>query len=194
MQLLKDKIQKEGKYLGNGILKVDAFMNHQIDPVLMDKVGSEFARLFGHLKPTRILTAETSGIAPALSTGMKLQIPVVFARKHRPITMVDPMRESAESHTHGKVVELMVSPEYLTASDRVIIIDDFLATARTLAALVKLANTSGATLLGIGAVIEKSFEGGREKLAYLNIPIEALATIDSFDNDQINFAKEAVAR
>lgn len=188
MQRLKDKILTEGKYLGRGILKVDSFMNHQIDARLMKEVGEEFAARFKHLKPTRILTAETSGIAPALSAALSLDVPLVFARKHKPITMAEnPYKESAESHTHGKVVELIVSPEYLTKEDRVIILDDFLASAKTIKALVKLVQASGAELLAIGAVIEKAFEGGRSALLELGIPVESLAAIKNFDDDRINF-------
>jgi len=186
MEALCTRIQRDGKHLGNGILKVDSFMNHQIDPVLMREIGLEFARRFQHLKPSRILTAETSGIAPALATAMALEIPVVFARKHKPITMgAHPFRQSAESHTHGRRVELLVSPEYLKADDRVLLLDDFLATARTIKALVKLIQESGATLVGIGAVIEKSFEGGRSELLEFNIPVESLAVIEKFEGDQI---------
>jgi xanthine phosphoribosyltransferase len=189
MQLLKDKILKEGKYLGQGILKVDSFMNHQIDPALMKEIGYEFARRFKDVKATRILTAETSGIAPALAAAMALDLPLVFARKHKPVTMAEnPYTERAESHTHGKTVDLIVSPEYLKAEDRIIILDDFLASARTIKALVKLVAGSGATLVGIGAVIEKGFEGGRSALSELNIPIESLASIANFDGEKINFS------
>ena len=191
MQLLCDRIQKEGKYLGNGILKVDSFLTHQIDPMLMKAMGEELARRFQDSGATRILTAETSGIAPALATGMVLQLPIVFARKQQPITMAaDPFREVSRSHTHDKVVELIVSSEYLHAEDKVLIIDDFLATAKTIRALVKLVETSGATLVGIGAVIEKKFEGGRSILKGLNVPVESLAIIESFENDLIVFAEK----
>jgi len=188
MQKLKDKILSEGKYLGRGILKVDSFMNHQIDPALMKEIGQEFANRFKSVNATRILTAETSGIAPALACAMILELPLVFARKHKPVTMAaNPFTERAESHTKGSVVDLIVSPEYLKPEDRVIILDDFLASARTITALVNIVATSGATLVGIGAVIEKTFEGGRAALTHLNIPIESLAAIKSFDNEQINF-------
>ena len=186
MEALRSKILQDGKYLGNGILKVDSFMNHQIDPMLMQEIGKEFARLFKHLNPTRILTAETSGIAPALSAAMALEVPVVFARKHKPVTMGSrPFRQSAPSHTHGRTVELLVSHEYLNASDRVLLLDDFLASARTIRALVRLIQESGATLVGIGAVIEKSFEGGRACLQDLNVPVESLAIIEKFEDDKI---------
>jgi xanthine phosphoribosyltransferase len=192
MQALKDKILSEGKYLGKGILKVDSFMNHQIDPQLMKAIGLEFAKRFKDVGATRILTAETSGIAPALTFAIEANLPLVFARKHRPVTMVQsPYTESAESHTHGKMVELIVSPEYLKKEDRVIIIDDFLASARTIKAMIKIVSTSGATLVGIGAVIEKTFEGGRAVISALGIPegipVESLAAIKNFDGETINF-------
>jgi len=188
MQLLKERIERDGRHLGGGILKVDSFMNHQIDPLLMRSIGDEFARRFRTLQPTKVLTAETSGIAPALAAAMALEIPLVFARKHQPVTMAEtPLRETAASHTHGKDVELLVSPEYLSPSDRVLILDDFLATARTLHALVKLVQQSGAQLVGIGAVIEKSFEGGRKALTSLKVPVESLAVIERFEADQIVF-------
>jgi xanthine phosphoribosyltransferase len=188
MQLLHDHILRHGKHLGGGILKVDAFMNHQIDPKVMQEIGSEFAERFAGAKPTKILTAETSGIAPALACGMVMQIPVVFARKHQPITMeADPYRQTATSHTYGNQVELLVSPEYLSKEDRILIIDDFLATARTILVLVKLIHQSGANLVGIGAVIEKSFEGGRALLASLKVPVESLAVIEGFDGERIIF-------
>ncbi|HEY9677858.1 MAG TPA: xanthine phosphoribosyltransferase [Drouetiella sp.] len=184
MQLLRDRISKEGKYLGKGILKVDSFMNHQIDPLLMKAVGEELAKRFASVKATRILTAETSGIAPSLATGMFLQVPIVFARKHQPVTMAEgAFRETAASHTHKKDVELIVSSEYMGPQDRILIIDDFLASARTIHALVKLVQASGATLVGVGSVIEKGFEGGRDQLKQYNVPVESLARIERFEED-----------
>lgn len=194
MELLRDRILKEGKHLGKGILKVDSFMNHQLDPLLMKQMGEEFARRFAHVKATRILTAETSGIAPALSTGMVLQVPVVFARKHKPITMAEETyREESISPTHGKNVELVVSAEYMHAGDRVLIIDDFLASARTLQALVKLVQQSGATLVGVGAVIEKAFQNGRATLGDLGVPIETLGVIERFEGDRIILQEKIAA-
>jgi xanthine phosphoribosyltransferase len=190
MKLLLERITRDGKYLGNGILKVDAFMNHQIDSLLMQSIGEEFARRFARCKATRILTAETSGIAPALAAGIALKLPVVFARKHKPITMAgEPFRQEAKSHTKGGTVELIVSSEYLTASDQVLIIDDFLASANTILALEKLVASSGAKLVGIGAVIEKAFQGGRALLSDLHVPIESLAVIEKFDGDKIVFSE-----
>lgn len=193
MKALRDRIAKDGKHLGNGILKVDGFMNHQIDPVLMKEVGEEFAKRFEKTGATRILTAETSGIAPALLAGMAMKIPVVFARKHKPKTMGgEPLRQTAPSHTHGGEVELLVSNEYLKPSDKILIIDDFLSTARTINALVKMVADSGAQLVGIGAVIEKSFQGGREAIGKVDVPVESLAVIDSFDGETIIFREDKV--
>lgn len=194
MELLRERILQDGKHLGKGILKVDSFMNHQIDPELMRQIGQEFARRFKHLQPTRILTAETSGIAPALSTGMALGLPVVFARKHRPITMADgAYREESVSPTHGNRVELLVSSEYMGAGDRVLIIDDFLATALTILALCRLVQQSGAELVGVGAVIEKAFQNGRDSLTELHVSIESLGVIERFDGDRIILAEPVTA-
>lgn len=191
MQELIQRIKKDGKILPNGILKVDSFINHQVDPVLMDLCGREFARCFAGLNATKVLTAEISGIAPAVTTALHLGIPVVYARKTRPVTMPDiVLLTSAPSHTKGVMTELIVSPEYLTSSERVLIIDDFLASGATIMGLVRLAQTSGAKIIGIGTLIEKSFEGGRELLASLGVPVISLAVIASMENGQIAFAEE----
>ncbi len=188
MQALKDRILREGKNLGNGILKVDGFINHQVDPALMEACGKEFAHRFKDVGATKVLTAEISGIAPALTTAMHMGLPVVYARKHKPITMPDQVLLTlSPSHTKGRMVELIVSPEYLAGGERVLIIDDFLATGATILGLVRLAQTAGAILVGIGALIEKSFEGGRAALSHLGIPIEALARIQSMEGDEIIF-------
>lgn len=188
MQALKDRILQNGKYLGRGILKVDSFINHQVDPGLMDSCGQEFARMFADVKPTRVLTAEISGIAPALMAGRYLNVPVVYARKTKPITMPDTVYLTvAPSHTKGVMTDLIVSPEYLAHGERVLIIDDFLASGATILGLVRLAEAAGATLVGIGTLIEKSFEGGRAALEPLGIPIVSLVTIDRMDENGITF-------
>jgi xanthine phosphoribosyltransferase len=189
MQLLKDRILREGKSLGGGILKVDGFINHQVDPALMDACGREFARRFEGVAATKILTAEISGIAPALTTALHMGLPVVYARKHKPITMPDQVFLTlSPSHTKGVTVELIVSPEYLAGGERVLIIDDFLATGATILGLVRLAQTAGATIIGVGAMIEKRFEGGRDALKHLNVPVESLACITAMDEGKIEFA------
>lgn len=190
MNELEQRILSEGKNLGNGILKVDSFINHQVDPVLMDICGRELARRFERLGATKILTAEISGIAPALTTALHLGLPVVYARKHKPITMPDQVFLTlTPSHTKGRIVELIVSPEYLAGGERVLIIDDFLATGATILGLVRLAQSAGAQIVGIGALIEKIFEGGRQALSHLGVQIESLAIIESMDGDQIIFRK-----
>ncbi len=192
MHVLREMILKYGKNLGNGILKVDGFINHQVDPALMDACGREFARRFKDLGATKILTAEISGIAPALTTGIHLGLPIVYARKQKPITMPDQVFLTlSPSHTKGRMVELIVSPEYLKAGEKVLIIDDFLASGATIMGLVRLAETAGSQIVGVGAVIEKGFEGGREALKQLNVPVETLICISSMDNGQIEFQEEA---
>jgi xanthine phosphoribosyltransferase len=188
MQALKNRIIQEGKNLGNGILKVDGFINHQVDPMLMDACGAELAQRFASIGATRVLTAEISGIAPAISAARYLQLPVVYARKSKPITMPDTVYLTvAPSHTKGRMVELIVSPEYLLPGEKVLIIDDFLASGATILGLARLTRAAGATLVGIGALIEKTFEGGRDVLLPLGVPIEALVSISSMDNGQICF-------
>lgn len=191
MEQLKERIRKEGKNLGNGILKVDGFINHQVDPVLMDACGREFSKRFNGIGATKILTAEISGIAPAITTGFHMELPVVYARKSKPITMPDQVFLTlTPSHTKGRTVELIVSPEYLAGGEKILIIDDFLASGATILGLVRLAQTAGATIVGIGALIEKSFEGGREALSFLNVPVESLAEVSSMEGDQINFVDD----
>ena len=189
MQALKDRILKEGRNLGNGILKVDGFINHQVDPTLMNECGRELAARFSQVGATKVLTAEISGIAPAVATALHLGLPVVYARKSKPITMPDQIFLTlAPSHTKGRTVELIVSPEYLAHGERVLIIDDFLATGQTILGLARLAQAAGSTIVGIGAVIEKTFEGGRDVLKPLGVPIESLAIITDMSDGKIVLA------
>lgn len=189
MNELQERILKDGQVLGNGILKVDSFVNHQVDPKLMDSCGREFAKRFAKVGATKILTAEISGIAPALTTAMHLNLPVVYARKTKPITMPDQVYLTlAPSHTKGRMVELIVSPEYLANGEKVLIIDDFLASGQTILGLARLAEAAGSRIVGIGALIEKIFEGGREALTSLGVPIESIACIKSLDDNKIMFA------
>ena len=191
MLALKQRILKDGRNLGHGILKVDGFINHQVDPSLMNACGQELAQRLGHLGATKVLTAEISGIAPAVNTALHLGLPVVYARKQKPVTMPNEIFLTlAPSHTKGRTVELIVSPEYLRSHERVLIIDDFLASGQTILGLARLAQAAGATVVGIGAVIEKSFEGGRDALAGLSVPIEALAIITDMSDGKIVFKDE----
>jgi xanthine phosphoribosyltransferase len=189
MQELKDRILREGRVLANGILKVDGFINHQVDPALTHACGREFAARFRDLGANKILTAEISGIAPAVATGLHLGLPVLFARKHRPVTMPeDVYLTTSPSHTKERMVELIVSPEYLKPGDRILIIDDFLASGSTTLGLARLVATAGGQVVGVGALIEKVFEGGRAALAPLGVQVEALARVQSLDGGRVVFA------
>ncbi len=193
MQALKDRILAEGRNLGSGILKIDSLLNHQIYPDLMLAMGQEMARRFEGRRIDRILTAEISGIAPALTTGLVLGVPVVYARKLKPITMSGPVfLETAPSHTKGGEVNLLVAAEFLHADEQVLIIDDFLASGKTLLALARMVRSAQAHVAGVGVVVEKSFEGGRDLLrntGYGDLQIEALATIISMNDGKIEFAE-----
>ena len=189
MQALKERILRDGENLGRGILKVDSFINHQVDPALMLEAGRKLATRFAGVGATKVLTAEISGIAPALTTALSLGVPLVYARKTKPLTMTEPVYvEAAPSHTKGVSVFLMCSPEFLTPADRILIIDDFLASGQTIMALIRMVGHAGAELVGIGALIEKAFEGGRAELAMLGVPLQALVTIAEMSDGQIIFA------
>jgi xanthine phosphoribosyltransferase len=188
---LKQKIRTEGRVLPRGILNVSRFLNHQVDTLLMHRLGyalcTELQKYTGsNLWPTKVLTVEISGIAPAVGVGHALGAPMIFARKQRNDVMPETMLTSeAPSHTKGGKTSILVLPELLTKSDRVFIVDDFLATGETIKALIDITEQSGATLLGVGAVIEKAFENGRETLqaSYPNLPIISLVTISSMDQE-----------
>jgi xanthine phosphoribosyltransferase len=192
MEALKQRILAEGRNLGSGILKIDSIINHQIYPDLMMEMGKELAARFRDVKVQRILTAEISGIAPAVMTGLALGVPVVYARKTKPITMFGPvLLETAPSHTKGNEVNLLVSAEFLPPNQDVLIIDDFLATGKTLRALARIVEGAGSRVSGVGVVVEKTFEGGRNYMLEkgYTMPIEALAVITSMDNGKIVFAE-----
>ena len=188
MEELKQCIAEHGSYLGGGILKVDSFINHQVDPPLMMKVGQALAEKFRAAQVTKVLTAEISGIAPAFTTALELGVPVVYARKTRPVTMPPAVFVAqAPSHTKGGMTQLMVSPEFLGPGDRVLIIDDFLATGSTIEALAHLVLIARAKLVGVGAVIEKAFEGGRDVVASLDVPVHAVVSLTGMDEDGFTF-------
>ena len=192
MEALKQRILAEGRNLGSGILKIDSLLNHQIHPDLMMQMGQELAARFEGINVDRILTAEISGIAPAVLTGLVLGVPVVYARKTKPITMFGPVfLETAPSHTKGSEVNLLVSAEFLPPNQNVLIVDDFLATGKTLRALVRIVEGAGSRVVGVGVVVEKTFEGGRSYMRDkgYTMPIEALATITNMDDGKIVFAE-----
>jgi xanthine phosphoribosyltransferase len=183
---LKARILRDARNLGGGILSVDSFINHQVDPALMDACGRALAARFAPARASRVLTAEVSGIVPALSTALHLGIPAVYARRESPVTMASPvLTAAAPSHTKPRGAELIVAAAYLPSDARVLIIDDFLATAQTVLGLARLTAAAGATLVGIGVLIEKGFEQGRAALAGLGVPIESLVTITDMTGGRI---------
>ncbi len=187
MDEIKRRILAEGQNLGQGNLKVDSFLNHQIDTQLLFRVGQEMASHFADVGVTKIFTAEISGIAPALFAGYALNVPVLYARKTRPVTMTGPVYvEMAPSHTRGGGDEyLMVSAEFLGPDDHVLVVDDFLSSGSTIEALVRLVEHAGATLVGVAAVIEKRFDHGREELEHLGVPIVSLAIVTDMTDGKI---------
>jgi xanthine phosphoribosyltransferase len=189
MDELIARIRQEGRNLGTGILKVDGFINHKLEPTLTLAMGRAFATEFqkrGVEGVNKIVTAEVSGIAPAFATAAALGVPAVYARKKRPITMQDALTAHAPSRTKGGVTPLYLSPEYVGAGDRVLLIDDFLASGQTILALAELISRCGAELLGVGCVIEKTFESGRDALAVLNVPVVSLAAVTSLEGDSVS--------
>lgn len=187
MKALADRIRRDGTVLPGGLLKVDRFLNHRLEPELTLAMGRAFRERFSAIGVDRIdavLTAEVSGIAPALAVGVAYGAPVVYARKRRPATMAGPVLQTeAPSRTKGGSTPLLVAADVLPPGDRVLVIDDFLASGRTIAALGDLVLAANATLVGIGVVIEKTFESGRDELSRLNVPVVALAAVDALDED-----------
>ena len=193
MRLLEDKISSDGKVLSDQVLKVDSFLNHLIDPQLMLEIGKEFARLFAEEGITKIVTIESSGIAPAVMAGLYLNVPVLFARKRKSLTLVDDLlTASVYSFTKNETNEISVSNKYMNESDRVLIIDDFLANGEAALGLVKIVQQSGANVAGIGIVIEKSFQHGAQKLKDMGLRVESLARIASLSNGEVTFINENV--
>ncbi|MHB8628157.1 MAG: xanthine phosphoribosyltransferase [Aggregatilineales bacterium] len=189
MDELKERIRAEGQNLGDGILKIDSLINHQLDVALIMRCGAALAARFSNKGVTRILTAEVSGIAPAFATAVALNVPVVYARKTKPVTMYGPVfLETAPSHTKGMEVQLLVAAEFMPPGERVLIIDDFLASGRTIKSLVRIVRGAKSEVAGIGAVVEKIFEGGRAALEKYGVPIETLVTITNMDDGRIDFA------
>ena len=189
MQFLKDRIIKDGKCIGTDILKVDSFLNHQIDVQLVAEIGMEFARLFKDLGVNKILTIETSGIPMAFATARELgNVPLVFAKKTTPSTMTDGFYSAeVRSFTKGTVNHVIVSQKYLSPGDTVLLIDDFLAHGEAAGGLLEICRKAGAQCVGLGAVIEKKYQGGAEKLRAKGLRVESLAVITSIADGKIEF-------
>lgn len=187
MELLRQRILKDGKCLEGGILKVDSFINHQMDPVLMKAVAEEFIRRFAVHDINKILTIEASGIAPAIMVGYLMQLPVVFAKKKKPSTMENMLTTTVYSFTKNKSYDVCVCGDYLHKGDKVLFIDDFLANGNAAKGIIDLVNKAGAEIEGMGFIIEKAFQHGREAIGQPDLHIESLAIIDSLDNCTITF-------
>lgn len=194
MKLLQDKIKNEGKVLSNHVLKVDSFLNHQIDAFLMKEVGKEFAVRFENEGITKILTLESSGIAPSVMAALELNVPVIFARKRKSLTLTDQLlTASVYSFTKQEKNTIAVSREHLTSADRVLVIDDFLANGQAALGLAEIVEQAGASLAGIGIVIEKSFQEGGKILRERGLRVESLARIKSLENNEVQFLEETEA-
>jgi xanthine phosphoribosyltransferase len=182
MQLLKDRIRKDGKIKSGDVLKVDSFLNHQMDIKLFVEIGKEFKRRFAGCEVNKILTIEASGIGIACIVAQYFDVPVVFAKKSKTKNIAgDVYTTPVESFTHGKVYDVMVSKEFLGAGDKVLLIDDFLANGKALEGLASIVRESGAELVGAGIVIEKGFQTGGDRLRQEGIRVESLAIVDSMD-------------
>jgi len=188
MELLKNRILKDGKALSENILKVDTFLNHQIDPELMDEIASEFRSRFDDRSFNKILTVESSGIAPAVMTGLKMGLPVVFAKKAKPSTMTEEYYTApVHSFTKQKDYDVAVAAKFIKKNEKILIIDDFLANGSASRALIAIAEQGGAKVEGIGIVIEKGFQNGGKLLRELGYRIESLTIIDGMSENSIRF-------
>lgn len=190
MKELEDKIREEGRALSEDVLKVDAFLNHQVDPVLMQAIGREFANRFRDESIDRIVTLESSGIAPAMMTALELGVPFVFARKRKSLTLQDDLVEAdVYSFTKQETNRISLSRRFVQPGERILVIDDFLANGEAALGLTQLVERAEATVVGIGIVIEKSFQPGRSKLMEAGYRVESLARIEKLDRDQITFVE-----
>jgi xanthine phosphoribosyltransferase len=188
MELLKRKIVNEGIVLSDQVLKVDSFLNHQIDPLLMQEIGRTFADFFRESGITKIVTIESSGIAPAVLTALELGVSVIFARKRKSLTLQNDLyTEKVYSFTKKEESEVSISKKFLSPSDHVLIIDDFLANGEAALAMARIVEQAQATVAGIGIVIEKAFQNGGSKLRKQGYRVESLARISSLEGKSVTF-------
>ena len=191
MKLLEDRIRKDGQVLPGDVLKINSFLNHQVDPQLMMEVGKEFARLFKDGGVTKVLTCEASGIAPSIMAAYQLNVPMVFARKKKPSTLNDAVYW-ADVLSYTKKVEnkICVEEKFLSKDDTLLILDDFVAHGEAVKGMVNIAEQAGCSVAGIGAVVAKTFQGGSDWIKDHGYRFEALANIDSFKDGQVHFLGE----
>ena len=191
MELLKEKIKKDGIILSENILKVDSFLNHQVDPFLMKKIGFEFANYFKSKKITKVFTIESSGIAPALMTALELNVPLVIFKKQTSQILDNNFYQTrVKSFTKNIEYNLTLSKKYISENDNILIVDDFLANGEASLGAINLVKQANASVSGIGIVIEKSFQPGRQKLNSLGYNVYSLARIKHMSKEQIEFINE----
>jgi xanthine phosphoribosyltransferase len=192
MKLLQDRIVADGKIEAGNILKVDSFLNHQIDVSLLEEIGQEFKRQFGDREVNKILTIEASGIAIACIAARYFNVPVVFAKKSRSLNIAgDVYTAKVESFTHKNTNDIIVSKKFLSPEDRILIVDDFLANGKAILGLCQLVEQAGATLVGAGVVIEKGFQDGGKRIREAGIDLRSLAILEEMDvNTGIRFREE----
>ncbi|WP_438493191.1 xanthine phosphoribosyltransferase [Paenibacillus sp. IHBB 3054] len=192
MELLRQKVINEGIVLGQGVLKVDSFLNHQMDPFLMREVGREFTRRFAGEKVTKVLTIESSGIAPGIMTALELEVPLIFARKQKSLTLTEDIYvEKVYSFTKKESNDITVSKKFIAPGERVLIVDDFLANGEAAFGLARIVEQAGGSVAGIGIVIEKAFQPGNKLLKEAGYRVESLVRIASLDDGLISFVEEA---
>jgi len=189
MKILHDTILKDGLALSDSILKVDSFVNHQIDPKLMNQVGKEFVKRFQGVKIDKVLTIEASGIAPAMITALELGVPMVFAKKHKPITMDKFYSTTVYSFTKQTNYNLTVSKEFIHEGENILLIDDFLSAGNAILGLRDIVNQGGANVVGVGIVIEKGFKEGRKNLLKEGFRLESLAIVEKMEKGKITLNK-----
>ena len=188
MKELEEKIRQFGTVLPGNVLKVDAFLNHQVDPVLMQHIGQEFAARFKDAKITKVWTVESSGIAPAVMTGLALGVPVIFARKHKSLTLNSGMYTAdVYSYTKKTTNQISISKRYVDKTDRVLLIDDFLANGQAVEGMLQIADQAGVEVVGAGIVIEECFQPGSAELAAKGVRVESLAKVSSLADGQVSF-------
>ena len=191
MKLLEDRIRSDGEVLPGNVLKINSFLNHQVDPELMKKVGEEFSQLFKDSGVTKVLTCEASGIAPGVMTAYELHVPMVFARKKKPATLNDAVYwADVYSYTKKVTNQICVEQKFLHKDERLLIIDDFLANGEAVKGMINIANQAGAEVAGVGIVVAKTFQGGSEWIKDHGYRLEALAEIASLANNQVRFVGE----
>lgn len=188
---LVDRIKQDGEVLPGNVLKINSFLNHQVDPQLMMHVGEEFSRLFKNEKVDKVLTCEASGIAPGVMAAYQLHVPMIFARKKKPSTLNDAVYwADVFSYTKKVNNKICVEEKFLHPGEHILIIDDFVAHGEAVKGMVNIAKQAGCNIVGVGAVVAKTFQGGSEWVENEGLRFEALAKIDSFENDQVHFEGE----